>query len=132
MIRKEIAFEDDRGTITDIFTSEPHEPCTIIFTKKGGIRGNHYHKVTRQYDFLVSGKFAVYSKKQNEVGVRKTLWRSNELIAWEFGEAHEFVALEDSVFITFADGARGGGGFEDDTFRLDTPLHEEYKDADHT
>jgi hypothetical protein len=60
--KKQINFEDARGTITDIFVHVPIEHTTIISTKAGGIRGNHYHKVSVQHDYLVSGKFEVYGK----------------------------------------------------------------------
>ncbi|MDO8517969.1 MAG: hypothetical protein Q7S26_01610 [bacterium] len=120
---KDINFEDARGTITDIWVKEPKEHCTIIVTKKGGIRGNHYHKVSRQHDFLVSGKFDVYSRKNNEEQIVKTLWQPYDLLTFDLGEAHEFVALEDSIWITFVDGLRGGDDFEKDTYRLEVPLH---------
>ncbi|MEK7628418.1 MAG: hypothetical protein AAB421_03290 [Patescibacteria group bacterium] len=124
-IQKKTSFKDARGTITDIFVGEAHEHCTLIFTKKGGVRGNHYHALSRQYDFLVSGKFQVYSRKKGEKKVTKTLWKPHELVSWDAGEAHEFIALEDSVWITFVDGVRGGDDFEKDTYRLETPLHSE-------
>jgi dTDP-4-dehydrorhamnose 3,5-epimerase-like enzyme len=123
---KNINFEDARGSITDIFVKEPKEHCTIITTTKGGIRGNHYHKVSRQHDFLIQGSFEVYSRV-GDGEVQKTIWKPYDLLTFEPGEAHEFIALEDSVWITFVDGLRGGDDFEKDTFRLDTPLHTLYK-----
>jgi dTDP-4-dehydrorhamnose 3,5-epimerase-like enzyme len=129
---KPVNFEDVRGTITDIFVNEPKQHCTIILTKKGGVRGNHYHKVSRQHDFIVSGSFEAYGKDMNTEGakVEKYILQKNDLAVWEPGEAHEFVALEDTVFITFVDGLRGGEDFEKDTFRLEVPLHEEYSKQD--
>ena len=53
---KEINFEDARGTITDIFVKDPQDHGTIIMSKKGAVRGNHYHKTTKQSDFILSGK----------------------------------------------------------------------------
>jgi|SRR3989344_3041795 len=123
--RKKVNFKDERGTITDIFVEEPHEHCTLIFTKKGGVRGNHYHKLSKQFDFLISGKFEVYSRKKGEKKIAKGTWKPNELVTWEPSEAHEFIALEDSVWITFVNGLRGGDDFEKDTYRLETPLHVE-------
>ena len=120
---KNINFEDARGTITDIFVKEPKEHCTIIFTKKGGIRGNHYHKLSRQHDFIVSGKMEAYGQVVGESAITKTILGSNDLVVWEPNEAHEFVALEDTIFITFVDGLRGGDEYEKDTYRLEVPLH---------
>ena len=60
--KKNINFQDRRGVITDIFVDEPKQHCTIITTNKGCVRGNHYHKKSKQHDFIVSGKFEVYSQ----------------------------------------------------------------------
>lgn len=124
---KQINFEDARGTITDIFVKEPKEHCTIIFTKKGAVRGNHYHKFSRQHDFLVSGKMQIFGQNVGETVISEAIIGSNDLVIWEPNEIHEFVALEDTVFITFVDGLRGGSEYEKDTFRIEKPLHEQVK-----
>ena len=127
--RKPVNFEDARGTITDIFVRVPKEHCTIIHTKKGGVRGNHYHKLSRQHDFIVSGSMKVYGQVVGQDTITEAVVGPNDLIVWEPGEAHEFVALDNTIFITFVDGPRGGSDFEKDTFRLPTPLHEQVNTA---
>jgi dTDP-4-dehydrorhamnose 3,5-epimerase-like enzyme len=121
---KPVNFQDFRGTITDIFVQDPKEHCTIIVTNKGCARGNHFHKVSRQYDFIVSGSFEVFSQRVGESAVERVIVGSSDLVTWDPNVAHEFVALEDSVMITFVDGVRGGDNYEKDTHRLSTPLHE--------
>ncbi len=124
--KKTPAFEDARGAITDLFVGVPKEHITLITTAKGGVRGNHYHKQSQQTDYLVSGSFDVYYKLMPDGALEHTVWMPGELIEWDPSEAHEFVAREDSTFITFVNGPRGGDNFEKDTYRLDIPLHEEY------
>lgn len=119
-----VNFEDARGAIRDIFVGEPQEHITIITTAKGGVRGNHYHKVSKQSDYLVSGKMRVLGQMVGEKTISEIEWNPGEVIEWETSEAHEFIALEDSVFITFVNGIRGGDNFEKDTFRIEKPLHE--------
>lgn len=119
---KEINFGDDRGTITDIFVQNPQDHATIIFSKKGAVRGNHYHKETVQSDFVVSGKLKVLTQKVGESEVIATEVGPNDFISHEVSEAHTYVALEDSIFISFNAGPRGGENYEKDTFRLETPL----------
>ena len=121
--KKKVDFKDARGTITDVFVHQPMEHCTVITTKAGGVRGNHYHKLSEQSDFLISGKFEVYAQKVGKKEIKKFIWNPYELVTWEKNEAHEFVALEDSIWITFVNGVRGGEDFEKDTYRLETPLH---------
>ena len=124
---KAVNFEDARGTITDIFVKNPKDHCTIIVTKKGAVRGNHYHKHSRQHDFIISGSFESYGQVVGETTVSKIILKPYDLVTWEPNEVHEFVALEDTVFLTFIDGPRGGEEYEGDTYRLETPLHEQYK-----
>jgi dTDP-4-dehydrorhamnose 3,5-epimerase-like enzyme len=124
-----VNFEDDRGTITDIFVHDPKDHGTIIFTKKGAVRGNHFHKISQQHDFIVSGSLEAYGQKMGEKEVTKIVLKPYDLVTWELGEAHEFVALEDCVFLTLVDGVRGGEDYEKDTHRLDRPLHELFQEG---
>jgi len=119
---KEVNFEDDRGTIADIFVKDPHDHGTIIMSKKGAVRGNHYHKATKQSDFVISGKLKVLTQKVGETEVEEEEVGPYTFISHEPGEAHTYVALEDTVFISFNRGLRGGEDYEKDTFRLDVPL----------
>ncbi|RJR13513.1 hypothetical protein C4585_01935 [Candidatus Parcubacteria bacterium] len=124
------AFEDARGAIIDIFVGKPKEHITIITTEKGGVRGNHYHKHSQQSDYLVDGSFDVYYQRVGEEKVEHVVWNAGELIEWDLSEAHEFIAREYSTFITFINGPRGGDDFEKDTYRLETPLHEQFETRD--
>ncbi len=119
---KKVNFEDSRGSIRDIFVDEPKDHCTIIFTKTGGVRGNHYHKVSTQTDYIVSGKMKVFGKKPEAEVTRATVM-PGDYISWEPMEIHAFVAEEDTVFITFIEGPRGGEEYETDTVRV-SPIHE--------
>jgi dTDP-4-dehydrorhamnose 3,5-epimerase len=124
---KQVNFQDSRGTITDIFVQEPKEHCTIIVSYRGSVRGNHFHKLSRQHDFIVSGSFEVFSQRVGERTVERMIVGPSDLLTWEPNVAHEFVAQEDSVLLTFADGVRGGQNYEKDTYRLSIPLHEQAK-----
>jgi len=121
--QKKVNFEDDRGTIMDIFMDEPKAHCTIIHSKKGSVRGNHFHKKTLQWDFMVSGSMRVLSRKDGSDVIEETIVGANDFMEWELGEAHEFIALDDLIFVTFHNGPRGGENYESDTFRLEVPLH---------
>ena len=61
MIIKKIRdnFEDSRGKITDIISKEKIDFVTIITNKKGSVRGNHYHKKTIQYLYVLEGSILV-------------------------------------------------------------------------
>ena len=62
----ELTFEDSRGTITDIVEQIDFNGATIISSKAGSIRGNHYHKESVQYIYVLEGKMISRSKKVGE------------------------------------------------------------------
>lgn len=121
------SFKDKRGLIIDIFINKPKDHCTLVTFNKDAIRGNHFHKKSTQYSFLISGKLIFVSCKVNQKGkligkLKKELVKSNSLITHKPFHAHAFKALGPSKLLAFADGMRGGKNYEKDTFRLDKKL----------
>ncbi|MDP6032129.1 MAG: cupin domain-containing protein [Alphaproteobacteria bacterium] len=116
-------FEDERGSITDILRQEPIDYVTIITSKKGALRGNHVHKETVQYVYVMEGKLKALSQMPDEP-VCTTVLEAGDLIVNVPNEGHAFEALEDTTFLVLTRGPRGGENYEDDTFRLETPLQD--------
>lgn len=123
--KRKVNFRDRRGTITDIFVSQPYEHCVIIYSGKGAVRGSHYHKRSQQSDFMLFGKMTAYSRKQGSKKIKKFTLSQNDFATWDKGEAHEFIALEKCAFLSFVNGPRGGKNYETDTYRLKIPLHQQ-------
>jgi len=119
---KKINFKDNRGTICDIFTGSPKDHATVIFSKKGSVRGNHYHKKSTQYTFVISGQLTMLSQKIDQKKVYKHILKQNDLMIHTPLEAHTLIADKDTIFLAFVDGLRGGKNYEKDTFRLEKPL----------
>ena len=49
-------FEDDRGKIFDLLDDEVIMHVGIIRSEPGAIRGNHFHKITKQFNYIIKGK----------------------------------------------------------------------------
>jgi dTDP-4-dehydrorhamnose 3,5-epimerase-like enzyme len=119
--RIEPASQDDRGSIVDILIHEPFDAATIIHSRRGAVRGNHLHKDTIQWMYVLTGRVLVAAQREGapveerEVGV-------GELVRHDPLEAHSVTALDDSSFIVLTRGPRSGDNYESDTFRLETPL----------
>lgn len=120
--RLKAAFRDARGEITDILDGVPLNSVTIISSKKGVVRGNHVHRRTVQYTYLLSGRVRYVCRTGERGRLRSYLLRPGELAASPPGEAHAVVALADSSFMVFSHGPRHGRSYEDDTFRLAVPI----------
>ena len=113
--------EDERGTIADILRQEVIDSVTLITSKKGALRGNHYHKETIQYVYVMKGRLKALSQMPGEP-VRSAVLEKGDLIVNVPNEGHAFLALEDSDFLVLTRGPRGGENYEDDTYRLDAPI----------
>lgn len=120
----EINFEDDRGIIMDLLSKQDMNAATLISFKKGAIRGNHFHKHTIQYNFILKGSLRYVYQKDNEPIGEIILSTDNKsrLNFSEPWEKHAMIALEDTEMLVFTMGPRGGNDYETDTYRLETPL----------
>jgi quercetin dioxygenase-like cupin family protein len=94
---------------------------TIITSRKGTVRGNHYHKATTQYTYIVKGTCRYYSQKPGGP-VEQAIVRKGDFLVSPPLESHAVEALEDVVLLAFCQGPRAGSQYETDTFRLEEPL----------
>jgi mannose-6-phosphate isomerase-like protein (cupin superfamily) len=115
-------FSDSRGTIIDIFYQQHINHACVITNLPDAIRGNHYHKHTTQYTYVLSGSMTYYSQsvdKNNPVESR--VCHAGDFIISPPNEIHAMKAgLDGCVFIAFAGGPRGGEDYESDTYRVDS------------
>ena len=94
---------------------------TFITQKKGKVRGNHYHKKTIQWNYLIKGKVALYAKKHNGK-IKKIVLQKGDLVETSKNESHAIKAINDSELLIFTQGPRGGKEYENDTYRLNKTL----------
>ena len=123
MIIKKIKndFEDNRGAIRDILVKEKIDFVTIIFNKKNSVRGNHYHKKTIQYLYVLEGSVLVASKFEGKE-IEKKILTEGDLLLNEPFEWHAIKSIEDSKLLILTRGLRGGNDYEADTFKIDKPI----------
>ncbi len=113
--------KDSRGVIKDLIQKKDINAITYLTIKKGKIRGNHLHKKTTQWNFILSGKVQIITKKKFS-RVRKKIFSKYDLIVTVPNEMHAFKAISDSEMLVFTQGPRGGKEYETDTYRLSKPL----------
>lgn len=116
----EPVFNDERGEIWDFLTNDVIHHIGFFTSKKGAIRGKHYHKEQKQYTLVSKGKI--------RVTVKNILDDDSKIETYELGEMemilfppfcyHSVEALEDSQCLVFTSKSREGTGYEDDTFRI--------------
>jgi oxalate decarboxylase/phosphoglucose isomerase-like protein (cupin superfamily) len=115
------SFQDERGTIHDIFYMANMNHACIITNQPGAVRGNHYHKFTTQYTYILSGTLTYYSKTLgDEEPVHSLTAVPGDMIISEPYEIHAMRAgAGGCTFIAFAEGPRGGEDYESDTYRIE-------------
>lgn len=115
--------KDDRGEVTDIIVKEKIEYITLITSAKGATRGNHYHKETVQWVYILEGRMKLLTQMPDSPVVT-TILEKGDLAMTASMECHAMTALESSAFMVFTRGMRGGEDYEKDTYRLSEPLRE--------
>ncbi len=115
------AHKDARGVITDLHVGKPVNALTTVTCRTGAVRGNHFHKHTTQYTYVLTGRLRFFA--QNEGGrIERRVVRAGDLITSLPLERHAFEAVEDSVLLAFCHGPRAGRNYENDTYRIAEPL----------
>ena len=118
-ILKKKNFKDKRGLIADVIYNTKINHIAYITTNKNGIRGNHYHKKTTQYTFVLDGRIKYYHKNKSAKKVSQLILKKGDLIKSKFNEIHAFKTLsKKSVMLALTVGIRGGKDYEKDTFRV--------------
>lgn len=120
-IFKKKIYKDKRGLIADVIYNTKINHIAYITTKKNGIRGNHYHKKTIQYTFVLDGRIRYYYKKKSAKKVSNFILKKGDLIKSKSNEIHAFKTLSNkSVMLALTAGVRGGKDYEKDTFRVNS------------
>jgi quercetin dioxygenase-like cupin family protein len=115
------SFKDHRGEIVDLLENENINAVTMISFVRGAVRGNHFHKETTQWNYLISGSIKIVTQISAEPIV-ETLMVPGDFVVTRPNVAHALVAMEDSSVMVFTKGPRGGKEYESDTFRLEIPI----------
>lgn len=115
------AFEDDRGSIWDFLTDDIIHHVGFLVSKKGAIRGKHFHKEQKQYTLVQSGKIRVITKnlEENNSKIETKELGKMDMVFFPSYMYHSIEALEDSECLIFTSKSRKGSGYEEDTFRVE-------------
>lgn len=115
------AFSDDRGIITDVLDKPISHVGLITFTQ-GAIRAKHYHKVSTQYDYIVSGKIRLVVCMPDGREREDHILESGMATEVPPGVVHTYIAEEDSSMIDITTLSRADNGYEEDTVRVDLDI----------
>ena len=121
-VELEVAFQDERGEITDLIENEEISAITRITFTRDAVRANHYHKKTWQWNYIISGEILLATRMPGEEK-KEAVMAAGELYVTVPDEEHALKCLSDTAdLLVFTKGPRAGKEYQSDTYRLDTPL----------
>ena len=90
---------DERGEILGIINTNTWEESNIIFSKKGSVRGKHYHKDTLELIFLIDGEIRIKLVDLRSNVKKSVLLKKNQTLLIEKFVYHEFEIIKKSKWI---------------------------------
>lgn len=107
IIKTDFHFVDDRGTIEQLI-HDGYKQINVITSKKGVLRGGHYHKSNGEAFFIISGSLNL------EVNGEKYQFSAGDFFGIEPYDMHSFEFTEDTVLISmYSDGVELLDGTKD-------------------
>lgn len=117
-----IPLVDERGFITPLIDEDKFKVKNVIyiFSKKGAIRGNHYHKKESYWEYCAKGKFRYYQKDLNDPNAKleSVIIKEGEMIYSPAGIAHAIKTLEDTIILCIASRSRKEKNYLRDLVRV--------------
>lgn len=94
-----LKFQDDRGEVLGICQGHIWQEINYIESKKGSIRGNHYHKKTIEKFYIIDGKIEVTLKGLVDNSVEVFIAQKGDIFTVNPNTLHSFSSLTDAKWI---------------------------------
>ena len=117
-VQMEAAHADARGSI-QCLVNFPMKNVSLITSKKGSLRSNHYHRTDWHYMYVLSGSFDYYYRPtgSNEpASVTRAV--AGDMIFTPPMEDHATVFLEDTALLALSRKPRDQEAYESDVRRV--------------
>lgn len=112
------AHTDDRGAIQSL-VNFPMKNLSLITSRKGSVRSNHYHVTDWHYMYVLSGSFDYYYRPAGNAGQPKVVrLNAGEMVFTPPMEDHATVFLEDTQLIVASRNPRDQESYESDVVRV--------------
>tara|TARA_B100001093_G_C26377860_1_gene821548 strand:+ start:235 stop:660 length:426 start_codon:yes stop_codon:yes gene_type:complete len=112
-------FKDKRGTLQKIIDGN-FSSCIEVFSKKGSIRANHYHKKDKHFMYIISGEL-LYSYKNRKRGskVKIKKMKKGDLFFTPAMQEHMAYFTKNTHFLAFSTRKRTRFDYEKDLIRVE-------------
>jgi len=111
------AFSDKRGDISDLLEEKVSHVGLITF-KRGAVRGNHYHKKSTQYTYILKGKIKFVTSYTNGKNKKHFILKEGTFTRIPPKMVHAYKALTNAAMLDMTTLSRDDDGYEKDTVRV--------------
>jgi quercetin dioxygenase-like cupin family protein len=113
----EPVYTDVRGSIFDLIEDTVAHVGIVTF-KAGAVRANHYHKVSTQYSYVISGELELFTSCIDGSDKKTERLGPGSLSTIPPGIIHKYIAITDAMVLDVTTLSRLNNQYETDTIRV--------------
>ena len=122
-------FKDKRGWIKTILDGKFYS-CVEIYSKKGSVRANHYHKKDKHFIYIIDGEILYfYRDRIKGAKTRIKLMKKNDLFFTPALQEHMAYFTKNTHFLTFNSRKKTQSNYEKDLVRINMQNYREVEEA---
>ena len=122
-------FKDERGYLLKIL-DKGFSSCIEIFSKKGSIRANHYHKKDEHFCYILKGEILFfYRNRKKGSKLNYKIMRKGDLFFTTYDQDHLAYFLKTTHFLSYSSRKRSKFDYENDLVRLNMDKEKKVKET---
>ena len=121
-------FRDERGYLLKIL-DKGFSSCIEIFSKKGSIRANHYHKKDEHFCYVLKGEILFfYRNRKKRSKLNYKVMKKGDLFFTTYEQDHMAYFLKETHFLSYSSRKRSKIDYENDLVRLNMDKESKIKE----
>lgn len=121
-------FKDERGYLLKIL-DKGFSSCIEIFSKKGSIRANHYHKKDEHFCYILKGEILFfYRNRKKGSKLNYKVMKKGDLFFTTYDQDHLAYFLKTTHFLSYSSRKRSKFDYESDLVRLNMDKEKKVKE----
>ena len=122
-------FKDERGYLLKIL-DKGFSSCIEIFSKKGSIRANHYHKKDEHFCYILKGEILFfYRDRKKGSKLNYKVMKKGDLFFTTYDQDHLAYFLKTTHFLSYSSRKRSKFDYENDLVRLNMDKEKKVKET---
>ena len=122
-------FKDKRGWLKKILDGN-FSSCIEVYSKKGSVRANHYHKKDKHFIYIISGEILYFRRDIKKNAKSKVAFmKKNDLFFTPTMQEHMAYFTKNTHFLAFSTRKRTKFDYEKDLIRVNMEKYDEVKKA---